>query len=746
MNKILVLVFFSMLMSLDASAQFKLPDFNQVWSKTPFYKKTSPAISVDWSCSVGKNNAEDYLPQNANVVVKFDRFGRLSIKPNIFKTNSDPLRFFKNLIIPDSRSVAPVDYQSCVTDFYSNFSKAYETFKNHNCPNIKLSACDVKDPLKLLSKKLDRSKFFKKQTAKPVKDVEPEVETEASETIAETATLPKKMASPEDIEKVAADILSQAFQKKKFKPADFTKPFSVDGTSYNLSQFDRLVPAAFSASNLNPAETQIFLQNYLVSRSSYLSDDATFNNKFCQSQDEKCAEARETKKQVLANANTIFKSVYGDMGINLFNEAQACLQQNENDITGLKGILAQAPLIQDCKDLAPGESKVFVKAPKPPEYYMSGDYVLKRKPNGNYEASLSINFQATGDSKVSVDKMMENAKACMAKVSPYMKGKNGENLEIKILTQAESLALPVDQRPKTNTVKIGPKYATDSGNFNDSIDCPTMTHEFLHHLGLCDEYKEVRDSRAAAWSCRPVTKVQSIMNQQYDMFNDAVPQSKSCECKGSCRDVMNLGSDEMKRIYTARDGAELIPVGFRAEMIKVAGVSRYRCVYENTDTIDVKSVPKNASNTSMISESSNDFLIQTIKVNTQSPSWQKIYKVVKLRCVCEASDKKCQNIKKDYKAKASKSSHSENCPEGAFPAKDTTSPSNIINIVSTPPAKSLLQPNHFDKILAGSCPYKATSYQTCGSWAYKGDKDRTNGTCALPAQCLNDSYYLGSPQ
>jgi len=67
-----------------------------------------------------------------------------------------------------------------------------------------------------------------------------------------------------------------------------------------------------------------------------------------------------------------------------------------------------------------------------------------------------------------------------------------------------------------------------------------------------------------------------------------------------------------------------------------------------------------------------------------------------------------------------------------------------MNLISAPRLPSLLQPQQFNKILAGPCTGKgADGYIECADFAYKSDQ---NGPCNVPDKCRDDKYYMGSQQ
>src|SRR5690606_14525936 len=146
-----------------------------------------------------------------------------------------------------------------------------------------------------------------------------------------------------------------------------------------------------------------------------------------------------------------------------------------------------------------GQSKtVSSKEGKPTG--LAGEYTLKKKKSGDHEVIVNIDV-TQGAFGVGKDQMHDRIKTCMKEVSPFMKGPDGKGLEIKIISPKEIFDFPVNERPAINKVDIqSPGFRSHSRSYQADIDCPTIAHEVLHLLGICDEY----DGNADGYSCRTV--------------------------------------------------------------------------------------------------------------------------------------------------------------------------------------------------------------------------------------------------
>ena len=114
--------------------------------------------------------------------------------------------------------------------------------------------------------------------------------------------------------------------------------------------------------------------------------------------------------------------------------------------------------------------------------------------------------------------MLARSRECLAQANPHMLGPDGERLEIQILTHAESRALPEDERPRDINIRIDtPGEGGHHLNFRTGFSCVDIIHEYLHHMGLCDEYPPTGTATSGNWdfSCRVVVRAPAfIMNNK----------------------------------------------------------------------------------------------------------------------------------------------------------------------------------------------------------------------------------------
>ena len=116
--------------------------------------------------------------------------------------------------------------------------------------------------------------------------------------------------------------------------------------------------------------------------------------------------------------------------------------------------------------------------------------------DNSYSIPLVLSFYPTEDysGSVSQDEVpeyyMNKVRTCMDQANQKLLGPNGEKLKINIqaLTKQNE-----DDCNRDNAIGIAigpPDFRSNTGKYGSDIDCPTITHEVLHLLGLCDEYPE----------------------------------------------------------------------------------------------------------------------------------------------------------------------------------------------------------------------------------------------------------------
>lgn len=642
-------------------------------------------IKAEWKCP------ESSASKLVNLY--FDDQGKLKLNPDVLEEKY--------------KGVSNLDIRLCLSGFQKKIKQATASFKTSECPSSKDDFCyaslDYLDTK--IREKLNSSSLSRENTVL--------LPSSSSEAITQTT-------NPESF-------LESKIISKEIDPKNLSHEFSFGNKRYKLGDFDKIVADNIKnvLLNLSPAESRQYAQNYMLMNSKVLNNE----------------NQSPKRTAVLNNLNKMFGFIYGEKGA---EELAKILECNPDDeLIPIKKILENledSKIVKKCNPLQKGMHKVFSKEQK--SFYSTGNYLLRRDPNGIYKITLNVDFRP-GSGSVSPTEMLQRSKACLALASEAMKGPNGEKMTIEVLSPSETQNLPANMRPKNNQVTIeSPGYGTNSGGYAENEDCPTIIHEMFHLLGLCDEYQEDRpEYEHLAWKCRVATKAPSIM-RDLAVFEQAVGTAVTCDCSGeTCKSIMTGDNEALKSLYINQTFYDLTDYKFR----------NYYCRETSLPEEKILTLENSANNIvlNQLQSQGNKFEVESRFVtNISTEPFHRILRS-KIVCTCPDGDDKCERQKSQFLKNISKASPKKSCPMGAawkhgdrgtLP-KGTHYSDETITLVSNPEIPSLLQPNHFYKILEGNCPGgKSQPYKECAEFAYK------KPPCNVPAKCNKDSYYLGSPK
>lgn len=633
------------------------------------------------------------------VQVSFNDQGKLQLKPDVLNGKL--------------KTGSAEETADCITDFQNKTQEAFKAYQAENCKGSKQDLCIVSvDYINLkVADKIQSSKVMKKY---------PDLKITTPVTIISGKTEEKREgpATPEAF-------LQDKIAKKEIDLKNLAQTFQFKNKTYKISDFDKVVGEQVENvfSTMNREEAKQYAQNYMVAKSDIL----------------KSTSPSEQKTQVLNNLNQMFGYIYGEKGAEELAKILECKPEDElKPITDILSNLEDTKKVEKCKDLAPGEHKVFKKEAS--NYYGTGHYLLKRTKEGDYQAVVNVNFK-TGGGSVSTQDMIERSKNCLNLASPAIKGPNGEKLQFSVLTPEEANKLPSDERPEPYQISIEPVgYGTNAASYAQDVGCPTITHEMLHLLGLCDEYEEDRPQYGDMWNCRVVTKAPSLM-RELSTFDKAIGQSFNCNCSGAtCSAIMKSSDESLKSLYTSKGAYQMIDYKFRNKFCKEEYLSASKSLSEPSKSLVI------------LNDTSTQMVIESRFINDQpSPPYYKVLRS-KITCNCPAGDQSCLSEKAKIADSLKENQVLKGCPRGTSFMSMGTKKGNqsvaldgtTLSLNSSPELPSLLQPQQFNKILAGPCAGKgADGYNECADFAYKSNK---NGPCNVPEKCRNDNYYLGSPQ
>lgn len=119
-------------------------------------------------------------------------------------------------------------------------------------------------------------------------------------------------------------------------------------------------------------------------------------------------------------------------------------------------------------------------------------------------------------------RILGRVNTCFRENQSRLSDSNGYSLELVALSS------PSESRAPINQVEIAPSSTRSSSKaWERDIDCPTIIHESLHLMGLCDGYQEKVNTRQSrvfsvfrhglidyAYNCRAEEPVNSIMHNQ----------------------------------------------------------------------------------------------------------------------------------------------------------------------------------------------------------------------------------------
>lgn len=651
---------------------------------------------VNWTCPADSS-------EKISVEVFYDEEGKLTFEPEF---------------LSDIKKEKNVDYSKCINDFQKKISTGVKLFQEKKCPQSKDPFCASSvqyTNLKALDK-IRNSYFMKKFRDVRVMPLEVE-STPAAKPKEPTPVTESVPASASTAPDGPQAFLESMVNSKVINPKELNRIFTFQNKSYRVGDFDQVIGKNIDSiyANSSLEEGKQFAQNYMVAKSEYLKEGSD----------------PAKRKAVLDNLNQMFSKMYGSRGPEELAKMLECdPDDNLTPIGDILNKLQATKKIDGCKQLAPGEHKLFEKDNS--NYYSTGDYLLKRKKDGNYQAFVNVNFKR-GSGSLSPEAMMQRSKECLQEASPFMKGPDGSRIEMMVFSPNELEKLPKEERPNKKDITIEKAGArANAGAYPEDVPCGTIVHEMLHLLGLCDEYEEKSDDLKRMWNCRVVPKADSIMRNNYEVYPKAVAQELYCKCdRFPCSSVQKNGDENTKKMLLKANFYDVSDFKFRTSFCKFANLPVQKNLKDPMNTVVINS------------ESSDSIVIEnrTFSGDQKAPNFK--LDRMQITCTCNGN-RECLAEKSKIPSQIAGIGNRGLCPGGADKTdKANANLPNVIKFKSEPSLPSLLQPNHFKKILAGNCRGIVDGYLECADWAYKG---RDKYSCNAPAKCQDDSYYLGTPQ
>ncbi len=432
-------------------------------------------------------------------------------------------------------------------------------------------------------------------------------------------------------------------------------------------------------------------------------------------------------KRIMERLNSYEPIVWGNN-----YKALAC-QVHESGIESLLALAANAQSVNEC---APLINNTWKRVSGASAYGNTVDYSLNKSSAG-IRVALNINFvQAAGttapsDKMVSSERMMAQARGCMQAVGGLIKGPTGEPMQFDLLTPTEAARLPTDVQPKANTITIdhAPDVRSHSKNYAHDVGCPTIVHEILHLVGLCDEYAGESDG----YICRATSKQNNVMVDNFEAFNASVPRRVTCECPNA-------------------DCAAAIAQPGRLNFLKALRwddrtSARFRNAFCTTPTgtasLAWPSTYPNPPKQPFTATLSPDGLkLSMTDYYMNQNDWKTIYGS-STECTCPEADARCRETLAQIVGGQLKVNNrgchfglKESFVWGATTLGDVVT-DNKFSFDANPGSTAFIHPKQVQRILAGSCMTQVQSYNDCAKNAYAS----TPEDCAdVEEHCLRSDF------
>ncbi len=139
---------------------------------------------------------------------------------------------------------------------------------------------------------------------------------------------------------------------------------------------------------------------------------------------------------------------------------------------------------------------------------LGANYLLSRVSPNEYRIDLNLKF--TGENQNQESGMAERISNCLRSLSGKLISEDGQSLSIGLLNSQDAQKIA-----QTQITIQPPDFRSNAFNYESDIDCPVITHEVFHLLGLVDEYVE-RDITSGDMACRSLGPLDSMMsNHQF---------------------------------------------------------------------------------------------------------------------------------------------------------------------------------------------------------------------------------------
>lgn len=395
----------------------------------------------------------------------------------------------------------------------------------------------------------------------------------------------------------------------------------------------------------------------------------------------------------------------------LFSQERYCGVVGTN-FQGIEDLLAAAVPLAACATLAPGQHRVVETTAA---YGNQLNYTLLAEAPQRHRVLLHARFI-----KNSSGAMLRRVQRCLEAVGPHLRSPDGNRLAFTILDDAGAARLSPESRPRPveiNVTAAGTRsfargYAAD-------IDCPTIVHEVLHLVGLCDEYHGNMDRSP----CRAPGAEDSVMRNQARAFHSHVPR------RVTCRISAEVSEQARQLIRTSRQAQRFLQQPGVLSFVGTEFLNAY-CTYTSSPlrrTVTEGALPARASFAPLGSEG---ILLTNWAFSTGQGD------LVREEYRCQCTDDVCRRTRRALLDTA-QPRLPEDCqyplePEtvawGSSDAKCVVAGDQVSFGIAAD-GRGLLSNAHVREALTQGCQGANGTYRACAQRAYQSSCD------PMPAQC-----------
>ncbi|MCT4640939.1 MAG: hypothetical protein N4A33_01490 [Bacteriovoracaceae bacterium] len=467
----------------------------------------------------------------------------------------------------------------------------------------------------------------------------------------------------------------------------------------------------------------------------------------------------------------VLSDLFGKVGANYYckNLEENRKKEGYHDIAELLKTMDQ---INQCRKLEIGEKKLVDTANISPSVTgIPMNYSLERISAKQMKATLILNFKDSTQADVTASDMHKRVKKCLAKTSTYFKSPTGESITVNILNTKEANEVPLDERPEIVDIEIGEVgMRSHSRKYAANINCAAITHEVLHLMGLCDEYKErvkgmyldldskklVEKDKVDAkniskykfypsYACRSISKTTSIMSNHVKALDEAQKKKISCMCdnQGCAKAIKHKKAREYLTQTPFADGQYSFRYDFcSAKRLKKEKVTSFDYLKKNPGSLLDTGQKLSFDFQSLEFADGNSYLVTnryncSCKLKADELNYYSDDRKAQLVEDCKKGLKKIE-----ARFKVSSFENYNSCPSGMLYSGEKSVDDNQVSgakledkkllIISRPTRSSLLLPAHFSRIKWGNCKSKVKKYSRCAQNAYLG---------SMPKDCKDQPDY-----